>query len=101
MEKNELFLESKLEIWVAKMKKAVSVLNAQNESLFKKHKGLERLLLPVEKVKTPTFKEKKWFLVFVKVYRPVNNCSVMSGRSHRFLGITSTFSEVNVSCSRT
>ena len=32
---------------------------------------------------------------------PVNNFSVMSGRSHRFLGITSTFWEVNVSCSRT
>ena len=31
----------------------------------------------------------------------VNNFSVMSGRSHRFLGITSTFGEVNVSCSRT
>ena len=31
---------------------------------------------------------------------PVNNLSVMSGRSHRFLGITSTFWEVNVSCSR-
>ena len=29
---------------------------------------------------------------------PVNNFSVMSGRSHRFLGITSTFWEVNVSC---
>ena len=39
---------------------------------------------------------------------PVNNSSVMLGRSHRFLGITSTFfvcvcgeGEVNVSCSRT
>ena len=32
---------------------------------------------------------------------PVNNFSVMSGQSHRFLGITSTFWEVNVSCSRT
>ena len=28
---------------------------------------------------------------------PVNNFSVMSGRSHRFLGITSTFRGVNVS----
>ena len=27
---------------------------------------------------------------------PVNNFSVMSGRSHRFLGITSTFRGVNV-----
>ena len=33
-------------------------------------------------------------------YVPVDNFSVMSGRSHRFLGITSTFREVNVSCSR-
>ena len=32
---------------------------------------------------------------------PVNNFSVMLGRSHRFLGITSTFGEVNVPCSRT
>ena len=30
----------------------------------------------------------------------VNNFSVMSGRSHRFLSIPSTFWEVNVSCSR-
>ena len=35
------------------------------------------------------------------LYVPVNNFSVMAGRSHRFLGITSTLSrEVNVSCSR-
>ena len=45
------------------------------------------------------------FLIFVclfglRLYVPVNNFSVMSGRSHRFLGITSTFWEVNVSCSR-
>ena len=32
---------------------------------------------------------------------PVNNFSVISGQSHCFLGITSTFWEVNVSCSRT
>ena len=32
---------------------------------------------------------------------PVNNFSVMSGKSHRFLGITSTFLGVNVSYSRT
>ena len=32
---------------------------------------------------------------------PVNNFSVMLGRSHRFLGITSTFWDVNVPCSRT
>ena len=31
---------------------------------------------------------------------PVNNVSFMSGRSHCFLGITSIFREVNVSCSR-
>ena len=31
---------------------------------------------------------------------PVNNFSVTLGRSHRFLGITSTFGEENVSCSR-
>ena len=33
------------------------------------------------------------------LYVPVNNVSVMSGLSHRFQGITSTFGEVNVSCS--
>ena len=59
IEKNELFLDSKLKRWAAKMEKCVSVLNAQNESLFKKHKELERLLLSVEKVKTPSIKEKK------------------------------------------
>ena len=32
---------------------------------------------------------------------PVYNFTVMSGRSNRFLGIISTFWEVNVSCSRT
>ena len=31
---------------------------------------------------------------------PVNNFSVILGRSHRFLGITSTFWEVTVSCLR-
>ena len=36
---------------------------------------------------------------FLKVI--VNNFLVMSGCSHRFLGITSIFCEVNVSCSRT
>ena len=39
-----------------------------------------------------------WFGLML--YAPVNNFSVMSGRSHCFLGITSTFGEVNVSCSR-
>ena len=38
-------------------------------------------------------------LLGLRFYVPVNNFSVMSGRSHRFLGITSTFWEVNVSCS--
>ena len=32
----------------------------------------------------------------LRLYVPVNNFSVMSGQSHRFLGITSTFWEVNV-----
>ena len=36
----------------------------------------------------------------LRLYISVNNFSVMSGRSHCFLGITSTFWEVNVSCSR-
>ena len=40
------------------------------------------------------------FFVGLRLYVPVNNFSVMSGRSNRFLGITSTFWEVNVSCSR-
>ena len=42
----------------------------------------------------------KFSLFGLRLYGPVNNFSVMSGRSHRFLGITSTFWEVNVSCSR-
>ena len=36
----------------------------------------------------------------LRLYVTVNNFSVMSGRSHRFLGITTTFWEVNVFCSR-
>ena len=32
---------------------------------------------------------------------PVNNFSVMLGRRHHYLGITSTFWGVNMSCSRT
>ena len=40
------------------------------------------------------------FLFGLRRYVPVNNFSVISGRSHRFLGITSTFWEVNVTCSR-
>ena len=38
-------------------------------------------------------------LLGLRRYVPVNNFSVMSGRSHRFLCITSTFWEVNASCS--
>ena len=34
-------------------------------------------------------------LVGLRLYVPVNKCLVMSERSHRFLGITSTFWEVN------
>ena len=40
-------------------------------------------------------------LVLLRFNVPVNIFSVMSGQSHRFQGITSTFWEVNVSCSRT
>ena len=37
----------------------------------------------------------KIFCLFeLRLYVPVKNISVMSGRSHRFLGITSTFGEV-------
>ena len=36
----------------------------------------------------------------LRLYVPVNNVLVMSGRSHRFLVITSTFGKVNVSCLR-
>ena len=39
-----------------------------------------------------------FFLLWFNV--PVNNFSVMLRRSHLFLGITSTFWGVNVSCSR-
>ena len=38
--------------------------------------------------------DKNFCLFGLRLYVPVNNCSVMSGRSHRFLGITSTFWEV-------
>ena len=36
-------------------------------------------------------------LVLLRLNVPVNIFSVMSGRSHRFLGITSTFRGVNMS----
>ena len=43
---------------------------------------------------------KKFVCLFMLMLNvPVNNFSVMSGRSHRFLGITSTFRAVNASCS--
>ena len=38
--------------------------------------------------------------VWVEALRHSQQFSVMSGRNHCFLGITSTFWEVNVSCSR-
>ena len=41
-----------------------------------------------------------WLGGGVRLYVPGNNFSIMSGRSHRLLGITSTLWEVNVSCSR-
>ena len=37
------------------------------------------------------------FLFVLMLNAPVNNVSVMSGQSHRFLGITTTFRGVNVS----
>ena len=40
------------------------------------------------------------FLFGLRLYVPVNNFTVMSGGSHGFLGITRTFWEVNVNCSR-
>ena len=39
-------------------------------------------------------------LFVLRLYIPINSFSVMTGWSHRFLGITSTFWEVSVSCSR-
>ena len=48
----------------------------------------------------PTQTSCRAFWFGLRLYVPVNNFSVMSGRSHSFLGITSTFREVNVSCSR-
>ena len=38
-----------------------------------------------------------FFLFVLMLNVPVNNFSVILGRSHRFLGITSTFQGVNVS----
>ena len=37
-----------------------------------------------------------FFLFVTRFYVPVNNISVMSEWSHRFLGITSTFAELSV-----
>ena len=42
----------------------------------------------------------KW-LVVLRLNVPVNNFSVMSGRSHRFLGNEPVLSGSKVSCSRT
>ena len=55
-------------------------------------------LKAVSKLPEPKF---LFGLFGLRLYVPVNNFSVMSGRSHRFLGITSTLlREVNISCSR-
>ena len=40
-----------------------------------------------------------WFGLVLNI--PVNNFCVMLGQGHRFLGFTSTFWGVNMSCSRT
>ena len=45
--------------------------------------------------------EAEWLVGWLILNVPVNNFSVMLGRSHFFLGITSTFWGVNVPCSRT
>ena len=42
-----------------------------------------------------------WLVGWLILNAPVNIFSVMLGRSHRFLGITSTFGGVTVPCSRT
>ena len=42
-----------------------------------------------------------WLFGWLILNVPVHNFSVMLGRSHRFLRITSTFWGVNVPCSRT
>ena len=44
--------------------------------------------------------EYQFCLFGLRLFVPVNNFSVMSGLSHSFLVITSTFWEVNVSCSK-
>ena len=63
---------------------------------------LVRLLRQINGIKPCGCKQNLYlFCLFgLRLYVSVNNFSVMSGRSHRFPGITSTFGEVNVSCSR-
>ena len=64
-------------------------------------KMLCRSSLPASFKRSGSIATQKCFCLFgLRLYIPVNNFSVMSGQSHRFLGITSTFWEVNVSCSR-
>ena len=63
---------------------------------------LVRLLRQINRIK-PCGKYQNLYLFCLfglRLYVSVNHFSVMSGWSHRFLGITSTFGEVNVSCSR-
>ena len=61
-----------------------------------------RFVGPGRKPRRPVFSQRGTFgLVCLMLNVPVHNFSVMLGRSHSFLGITSTFLGVNMSCSRT
>ena len=54
----------------------------------------------VNSADSPTSGLRLGLFVLVAALHLSQQFSVMSGRSHRFLDITSTFWEVNVSCSR-
>ena len=51
----------------------------------------------ISKLKAVVVKPGLFCLFVLMLNVPVNNAPVMSGQSHRFLGITSTFRGVNVS----
>ena len=63
---------------------------------------LVRLLRQINRIKPCGYYQNLYLfrLLGLRLYVSVNIFSVISERSHRFLGITNTFWEVNVSCSR-
>ena len=66
----------------------------------RKSEVLEKILISTKNISIHVYCSKEFFFGLM-LNVPVHKFSVMLGQSHRFLGITSTFLGVNMSCSRT